>query len=104
MILCLTMSNNCFTMMKRVMSSMINREIKIGVIYQHYKGNFYEVIAIARDSENPDSRRVIYKALYDTPKFGKNSIWDRPYEMFAEQVVINGIKQNRFKEIDSKKA
>jgi hypothetical protein len=99
------MSNtHCFAMMKRMMSSMINREIKIGVIYQHYKGNFYEVIAIARDSENPESRRVIYKALYDTPKFGRNSVWDRSYEMFAEEVIINGIKQDRFKEIISKKA
>ncbi len=95
-------SNNISGMMKRMVSTMIAREIKVGSMYQHYKGNYYEVIAIARDSENPESRRVIYKALYDTPKFGKNSVWDRSYDMFAEKVVINGIEQDRFAEVVTK--
>lgn len=88
--------NNCFGMMKRVMSSMIDQEVRVGAVYKHYKGNLYQVIAVARDTENPELRRVVYQGLYNDPVFGKNPMWDRPYTMFAEHVVINGIKQKRF--------
>ncbi len=76
------------------------REIKIGKFYKHYKGNFYKVIAIARYSEDPKQLFVVYQALYNAPEFGMNSVWVRPYEMFAENVVIDGIEQERFQEID----
>ena len=71
-------------------------EIKIGATYKHYSGKEYKVIAIARDSEDPASLRVIYQGLYDCPSFGPNPMWDRPYSMFAEQVVTNGKEQPRF--------
>ncbi|MDP3788750.1 MAG: DUF1653 domain-containing protein [Candidatus Chromulinivorax sp.] len=78
------------------------RKIKVGVTYQHYSGKLYKVIAIARDSENPELLRVVYQGLYNCPTFGKNPVWDRPYQMFAEQVVINGVQQDRFAEVVSK--
>lgn len=88
--------------MKRMMSSMIAREIKVGAMYKHYSGKLYKVIAIAHDSEDPNLLRVIYQGLYDDPVFGKNPVWDRPYAMFAEQVIINGVQQDRFAEVGAK--
>lgn len=73
--------------------------ITVGATYQHYSGKLYKVIAIARDSEDPASLRVIYEALYECPTYGNNVLWDRPYAMFIEHVVLNGISQPRFQEI-----
>lgn len=70
--------------------------ITVGEIYRHYSGKLYKVVAIARDSEDPASLQVIYEALYECPTYGKNVLWDRPYAMFVEQVMINGITQQRF--------
>ncbi len=75
------------------------REVKVGVKYKHYKGNLYEVIAIARDSEDPRKELVIYKALYDSPEFGKNQIWVRPKEEFLAKVIKDKKEINRFEEI-----
>ncbi|MCL5875552.1 MAG: DUF1653 domain-containing protein [Candidatus Dependentiae bacterium] len=81
------------------------REIKAGHMYKHYKGNLYKVIAIAVDTEAgvindyskiaDSQRRVIYYALNDT-----TVIWDRPYEMFAEKILIDGVEQWRFADCD----
>jgi hypothetical protein len=77
------------------------RNINIGAIYQHYKGKKYKVIALARDTENPELMHVVYQALYDCPTFGPNVIWARPYTMFAENVIIDGKEQERFTLIDT---
>jgi len=68
--------------------------------YQHYKGNFYEVIGVARHSET-DDEVVVYRALYDSKEFGKNALWIRPLKMFVEDVIVNGKKVPRFKFITS---
>jgi hypothetical protein len=70
--------------------------IELGAVYRHYKGKLYKIVAIARDSEDPASLRVIYEALYECPTYGNNALWDRPYAMFVEEVVINGVSQPRF--------
>lgn len=75
------------------------RVIKVGGVYRHYSGKTYRVIAIAHDSEDPSLMRVVYQGLYDCPTFGKNPVWDRPYAMFAENVVINGQEMLRFTEV-----
>jgi len=75
------------------------REIKIGGKYRHYKGNFYEVIAVARDSEEPQKELVIYKALYDSPEFGKNQVWVRVKEDFLAKITKDGKKFFRFEEV-----
>jgi len=64
-------------------------------IYQHYKGNRYQVIGTARHSETLEEL-VIYKALYTSEDFGKNALWARPAKMFLETVELNGKKIPRF--------
>ena len=64
--------------------------------YQHYKGNFYEVIGVAYHSETLEEL-VVYKALYYSKDFGPNSLWVRPKEMFMEDVVVEGKKVPRFR-------
>ena len=71
------------------------KEIKLGK-YQHYKGNFYEVIGLAHHSETFEPL-VVYKGLFTSPEYGKNAIWVRPQKMFFENVVINGKEVPRFK-------
>jgi hypothetical protein len=68
--------------------------IKIGK-YQHYKGKLYQVTGIAIHSETLEEM-VIYQALYDDVKFGKNAVWVRPAKMFIEQVIYHGEKVARF--------
>lgn len=70
-------------------------ELKPGK-YQHYKGNFYEVIAIARHSETLEEL-VVYRALYKSANYGKNALWVRPKTMFTEKVVVEGKEISRFK-------
>jgi hypothetical protein len=58
--------------------------------YQHYKGNFYQVIGIARHSETMESL-VVYQTLY-----GDHDLWVRPADMFSESVIVDGKKVPRF--------
>jgi len=62
--------------------------------YQHYKGNFYEVIGVARHSETFEDL-VIYRAIE-----GDNEMWARPMDMFLEKVVINDEVLLRFRFIE----
>jgi len=61
--------------------------------YQHFKGNQYEVLGIAKHSETQEEL-VLYKALDDEGK-----LWVRPESMFLEEVDFNGKKVKRFKYI-----
>jgi|SRR3989344_96848 len=74
----------------------VNIELKSGK-YRHYKGNFYEVLGIARHSETLEEL-VVYKALYESV-YGKNAIWVRPKKMFLENVNFNGKLVPRFQYI-----
>lgn len=53
---------------------------KAGECYRHFKGNRYQIIAIAKHSETEEDH-VVYQALY-----GDNGIWVRPLSMFMEKV------------------
>ena len=64
-------------------------EIKLGK-YRHFKGNEYEVIGIARDSETLEDM-VVYRALY-----GEGGLWVRSAEMFSETVTRDGKTFKRF--------
>lgn len=66
-------------------------------IYQHYKGNRYEVIGLSCHTETQEYF-VTYKPLYDHA--GQPDIWVRSYDMFVESVVINGKTIPRFSKID----
>ena len=74
--------------------------IKLGK-YKHFKGGLYEVIRIARHSESLEEL-VVYKALYDIPEFGKDSLWVRPKEMFLEKVELDGKNVSRFEFVGKK--
>ena len=67
-------------------------------IYQHYKGNYYEVIDTARSSETLEDL-VIYRALY-----GEFDLWVRPLQMFQETIEFNGKTMPRFTFISSQNA
>jgi len=62
--------------------------------YQHYKGQDYEVIDIARHSET-EGKLVVYRCLY-----GDHSLWVRPLSMFRETVTVAGEQVPRFARID----
>lgn len=82
----------------------MDREIKVGNIYKHFKGHIYKVIALGYDSENyndenPEaSRMVIYQNVDD-----ESQVWVRPYQMFnslVDKEKYPDVKQEyRFEEI-----
>ena len=50
------------------------RDVQLGQVYRHFKGDYYLVEALARDSET-DEPCVIYRKL-----------WVRPLDMFLSPV------------------
>ncbi len=63
-------------------------------VYQHYKGNYYLVLGIARHDVT-EEKLVVYVPLY-AEKSGPR-MTARPIEVFFEEIKINGIKVPRFK-------
>lgn len=63
-----------------------------GALYEHFKGNRYKLLYIARHSETLEEL-VVYQALYD------GSIWVRPLQMFIEKVSVDGVLIPRFKHV-----
>ena len=51
-----------------------------GDIVRHFKGNRYEILHFAKDSETREDV-VVYRALY-----GERGVWVRPMEMFFSEV------------------
>lgn len=74
-------------------------ELKIGGIYQHYKGKNYRVLNLARHSETMEWM-VFYECLYENPE-GK--MWVRPLEMFLEFVIVDDKRVPRFEYIGNLK-
>jgi len=64
-------------------------EIKLGK-YRHFKGNEYQVIGIAKNSETLEET-VVYRALY-----GEKELWVRPADMWNEMVERDGKTFKRF--------
>ena len=58
----------------------MKREIKVGKIYRHFKGNLYLVLDLAKHSETLENY-VVYKALYDDML-----TYIRPLDMFLSEV------------------
>ena len=63
--------------------------------YRHFKGNYYRVLAVAKNSETLEEM-VVYQALY-----GDYGIWVRPLKMFTEIVEKDGIKHQRFEYVEN---
>ena len=59
--------------------------------YRHYKGMLYEVVGTVRHSETLEPM-TLYRALY-----GERGLWVRPAAMFNEEVLIDGVRQPRFR-------
>lgn len=66
------------------------REIRTG-IYEHYKGNRYEVFGVALHTETLEEM-VVYQAHY-----GNHMLFVRPRSMFFENITIDGKKAPRFR-------
>lgn len=58
--------------------------------YRHFKGNEYEVLFLAKNSET-EEMMVVYRALY-----GAGEIWVRPASMWNETVERDGALMKRF--------
>lgn len=64
-------------------------------IYQHFKGNRYQLMELARHSETGEDY-VVYRALY-----GERGIWVRPLAMFAETIEREGQTLQRFSLVEA---
>lgn len=71
--------------------SPLAKSIKVDHIYQHYKGQKYKVLGIARHSETLEEL-IVYQALY-----GEMEIWVHPLKMFLETIPVSGKSTPRFK-------
>ena len=67
----------------------MNEQVPNG-IYEHYKGERYEVMGVATHSETLE-QLVYYRALY-----GEFGLWVRPLEMFIQTVEVAGQEKPRF--------
>ena len=77
------------------MSDPLPEKIALGK-YLHIKsGNYYEVLGVALHSETLE-QLVVYKPLYQS----NFELFVRPFEMFTEEVMIDGALKPRFQKID----
>lgn len=76
----------------------MERKIKIGKTYKHFKGAIMEVLHIAEHSET-NEQLVIYRHIND------NKIWARPLDMFnslVDKEKYPEVKQKyRFEEVEN---
>lgn len=77
----------------RLLLESVKRRIPCGK-YRHFKGKEYRVLHIALHSETLEPM-VVYQALYDT-----QGIWVRPYGMWQETVMHDGVSQLRFQKME----
>jgi hypothetical protein len=61
--------------------------------YRHHKGGDYEVLGVVRHSETLEPM-VLYRPLYNN-----TGLWVRPFNMFVEEIEVNGKKQRRFERV-----
>ncbi len=62
--------------------------------YRHYKGKLYHLVGVVRHSETLETL-----ALY-RPLSGEGGLWVRPWAMFFETVLVDGVQQPRFQKLD----
>ncbi len=64
--------------------------VRIGDVYQHYKGGLYVIIAVCL-LEATKEHLIVYKSLIN------GVVWCRPKQEFTELVNVEGNNVNRFK-------
>lgn len=57
----------------------------IGKVFRHFKGNYYFIENISRDSETGEDI-IVYRPLYERKD---SMLWTRPAKMFFEEIDIN---------------
>jgi hypothetical protein len=81
----------------------------VGKVFRHYKGNLYQVVAVARHTELTDNVSsmergvadlVVYKQLYRGDPYPEGYVWARPYTMFFDSLEVNGKTTRRFTPIE----
>ncbi len=63
--------------------------------YRHYKGHLYEVLGVARHSEDL-SPLVLYRGLDEQGRPVDGALWVRPHAMWSELVSHEGRQVPRF--------
>ena len=66
--------------------------------YRHYKGGIYVIVDLACHTETLEWY-VVYQSE-ERKKQNLPSVWIRPYNMFLEDIEIDGKKRPRFEKID----
>jgi hypothetical protein len=70
--------------------------LKVGGLYEHYKGKRYRVHGTVKHSESLEEM-VLYETLYEN-ELGK--MWVRPKDMFLEFIELNGKSIPRFRLVE----
>lgn len=74
-------------------------DLKLGGLYQHYKGKNYIVHHLVKHSETLEWL-VMYECLYEN---NEAKLWVRPLRMFLENVNVDGKEIPRFRYIGDQK-
>jgi len=80
----------------------VNEDLPRGK-YQHYSGKTYQVIGLAKFSENSAREletMVVYQSLEDSKGFPKGTLWVRSLAEFIDKVELNGKLIPRFIKIE----
>ena len=87
---------------KQASDAGLNAQAPIAGLYEHYKGGLYQVLGVARSSENIHCYLVVYSMLHQKEVEGMflpaGMLWVRPLDLFTEQVTNDqGQRVPRFK-------
>jgi hypothetical protein len=69
------------------------QSLHVGDIFEHYRGNRYKIVAIARHTETLEEM-VVYQAMQRD-----RECWVRPLGMFLETISIDDEQRPRFKKV-----
>ena len=72
---------------------MESETLKLGEIYEHYKGKKYRTLNVVRHSETLEEL-VLYETLYENEM---GNLWVRPKNMFLEPILVNEKWVHRFR-------